>query len=119
MSRVIPDPMIQQLRAMRAGDIAFARGQIPPILIGVVPVAAPLPVANLSVPTPVANPTQNGPDATANQIGGPVTVVPSTLNSQDSLISVNPSAVNSSVTVDGPFDPGTITVTVGKGTSVV
>lgn len=120
MSRVQPDPMIQQLRAMRAGDIAFARGQVAAILVGVAPVAAPLPVANISIPTPVATPTQNPPDATPSETTTPPVVAPTTLLSQDSTPSISLSAASESlVTIDGPFDPGTISVTVGKGTSVV
>jgi hypothetical protein len=120
MSRVLPDPQIQSLRAMRAGDIAFALPNPAVMAVGVQSVALPLPTADVSIPTPAAVPSTPSLAGNPAEIGGPVGVAPATTLSQDAPISVTiPATVNTLVTVDGPFDPGTITVTVGKATSVV
>lgn len=55
MSKFIPDPQIQSLRAMRAGDIAFALPAPATMLIGKQSLATPQPIVFQSVvpPAPV------------------------------------------------------------------
>lgn len=114
MSKFLPDPQIQSLKAMRAGDIAIGNGGT--ITVGVAPVAVAQPIVNI----PIAPTTSNSLETLA---GTPsetpvVSVVPTTLLSQDTTISVTPTTVESVETLAGtPTE--TPTVGVAFGTSVV
>ena len=64
MSRVLPDPQIVQLRAMRAGDIAVAIPSPDTMTVGATKFAATSPEGVKAVTVSAAVPTTNGPDAT-------------------------------------------------------
>jgi hypothetical protein len=116
MSKFLPDPQIQSLRAMRAGDIAFGKPPAVPQLVGVSSVAQAQPIVTASV-SPVAAPGQ-GP------VSGPFNVAPvvgeatNTTLSQDAAISVSLSAVPTTPALDGTPSE-TPVVTVGTATSVI
>jgi hypothetical protein len=119
MSRISPDPQIVSLRAMRAGDIAFAVNGAPGSMTVVVsPLATAQPIVGMAIPTPVATPSQSGPDAAPAETPTQ-TVSFSETTSQDPTKSVSvPAATESQETLAGTPSE-TPVVTVGKGTSVV
>jgi hypothetical protein len=114
MSKFIPDPQIQSLKAMRAGDIAFA-AQTP--LLGVAPVATAQPIVNIPIAPPAPPPTLEALAGIPTE--APVLSVAffETL-SVDAAISVNPGTVDSLETLSGTPSE-TPTVGVAFGTSVV
>lgn len=118
MSRISPDPQIVSLRAMRAGDIAFAVNGAPgPVTVGVSPLATAQPIVGTPIPTPVATPSQSGPDAAPAETPTP-TVSFSETTSQDPTKSFSVAATESQETLAGTPSETSV-VTVGKGTSVV
>ena len=91
MSKFLPDPQIQSLRAMRAGDIAFGQPPAIPQVVGVVAFATAQPIVNIPV-NPVAVPSV----APTPPIEAQSPVVGEAFNttlSQDAAISVNAIAV--------------------------
>ena len=64
MSRVLPDPQIVSLRAMRAGDIAMALPSPGTMTVSVSKSGVPSPEGTKSVTVSAAVPATNGPDAT-------------------------------------------------------
>lgn len=120
MSRISPDPQIVSLRAMRAGDIAFAVNGAPgPVTVGVSPIATAQPIVGTAIPTPVATPSQSGPDAAPAETPTPPTVSFSETTSQDPTTSVSVPAATESQEALAGTPSETPVVTVGKGTSVV
>lgn len=114
MSKFIPDPQIQSLRPMRAGDIAFAQGGT--ITIGKQSVALRSPEGIQSV-APVAVPTTPAISGPFNE--SPVTgVVDTTSLSADASANITPVAVESTPAISGPFNESPL-VGVKTGTSVV
>ena len=92
MSRVLPDPQIVSLRAMRAGDIAMALPSPGTMTVGVTKSGVPSPEGLKSVSVTTTQAT-NSPDATPSidLTNGSFTflgVVDSSTTSQDALISV-------------------------------
>lgn len=115
MSKFLPDPQIQSLRAMRAGDIAFGNGGTK--TIGVVPVATAQPIVNIPIAPPA--PTLTTPALAGTPTETPVVgVATATTLSQDTTISVNPTTVESLETLAG-MPTETPTIGVSFGTSVV
>lgn len=116
MSKFLPDPQIQSLRAMRAGDIAFGQPPSVPQVVGVTAVAQAQPIINQSESL-VAVPSQ-GP------VSGPFNASPvvgeatNTTLSQNSAISVNLAAVSATQPLDGTPSE-TPVVGVATATSVI
>lgn len=114
MSKVLPDPQLQSLKAMRAGDIAFAQGGTLNIGVQKTVFAQPLvtiPETAVAVPSlgPVATPAGESPvvgKAFADTL------------SQDALVSVSLLTTNSLVTPDVPATESP-TIGVALSTSVV
>lgn len=115
MSKFLPDPQIQSLKAMRAGDIAIGNGGTK--TVGVSAVATPQPIVNI----PIAPPA---PTSALVSLAGTPTETPvlgvatATALSQDTTISVNPTTVESLETLAG-MPTETPTIGVAFGTSVV
>jgi len=116
MSKFLPDPQIQSLKAMRAGDIAFGQGGT--VLVGVSPVATAQPIVNIPIAPPAPPPTLETLAGTPSENAGPVGVVPTTLLSTDAAISISPTAAESLETLAGTPSESP-TVGVAFGTSVV
>jgi hypothetical protein len=100
MSKFIPDPQIQQLRAMRAGDIAIAQATPAIQTIGKSSVAFAQPLVVIPIAPPPAVPAVNSPVATPNEspVIGKATA---TTLSQDALQSISAVAVESLETLAG------------------
>lgn len=85
MSKFLPDPQIQSLRAMRAGDIAFALPTPLVSTVGVQHVAFAQPTVNESItfanPVPAFETLAGMP----SEVGGPIGVVAATNLSNDVL----------------------------------
>lgn len=114
MSKLIPDPQIQSLRAMRAGDISFANGGTITIGKQSVAVRSPEGVVNESVDAipsveAVLGPFNDNP---------PVGVVDAFTLSEDAAVSISPSSVPSIETLVGLFSESPA-IGVGIGTSVI
>lgn len=114
MSKFIPDPQIQSLRPMRAGDIAFASGGT--ITIGKQSTAIPQPIQTESKSLSAA--------PSVEPVSGPFGESPVVSNvfetnlSVDALVSVNVGTVDSLETLSGnPSESPTVGV--GKTTSVI
>ena len=116
MSKFLPDPQIQSLRAMRAGDIAFGQPPSVPQVIGVSAVAQAQPIISQSV-SPVAVPSQ-GP------VSGPFNASPvvgeatATTLSDNTAMSVSLTAVPTTPALSGTPSE-TPVVGVGTATSVI
>lgn len=132
MSRILPDPQIVQLRAMRAGDIAIALPSPATATVGVAPLAAASPLVLPMITVTPAAPSQGTIDGTPSDTAGPVGESFATTLTQDVLISVGLSGAGSFpeifftlVTLDGTPEIDLITggthpaLTVTHGTSVV
>lgn len=87
MSRVLPDPQIVHLRAMRAGDIAMALGPNP-ATVGVDRNAAQSPFASASF-APLSTFDVNGSDAAPSSTAGPVSLSTAADLAYDAVKSVN------------------------------
>lgn len=113
MSKFIPDPQIQSLRPMRAGDIAFANGGT--ITIGKQSVAIPQPIVTQSKSLTTVPSTEAiaGTPSESPMIGEAT----GTLLSQDTAISVNVGTTNALETLSGTPSESP-TVGVGTSTSV-
>ena len=114
MSKFLPDPQIQSLKAMRAGDIAFGQGGT--LAVGKQSVAIAQPIINLNRSVTAVPGTEpvSGPFNEAPVIGEAI----QTLLSVDVAQSVAPVAAESTVTVDGPFNESPV-IGVAVGTSVI
>jgi hypothetical protein len=116
MSKFLPDPQIQSLRAMRAGDIAFANGGT--VSIGKQHIAFPQPTALESIAMPAAVPaleTVAGMPSEAPVIGNAF----ATTLSQDALESIAlPAAVEALETLAGMPTEAPV-IGVATGTSVI
>lgn len=125
MSRILPDPQIVQLRAMRSGDIAIALAGGPAIAVGVTPMAFAQPIAGSSVTVSPAAPSTQALDGTPSETPG-VGSSFATVTSQDATKLVDqsgagsfPEISNTLVTLDGTPSLTAGPITVGKSTSVV
>jgi hypothetical protein len=115
MSKFLPDPQIQSLRAMRAGDIAFASGGI--VTVGVAHQAIAQPIVNQ--PTAPPAPVQTLEPVVALASENPlVGVVDTTTLSQDALESINVAAVASLEALSGTPSE-TPVIGVATGTTVI
>jgi len=117
MSKFVPDPQIQSLKAMRAGDIAF--GQASPIIsvIGVAHSATPQPVINKSISPPAAVPSTEPLSGTPSESPVVSSAITTTL-SQNANQSKSVVAVESLETLSGTPSESPV-VGVAVGTSVV
>jgi hypothetical protein len=117
MSKFLPDPQIQSLRAMRAGDIAIALPTPQTMTIGTQAVASPQPVINKSITVAPAVPALQALSGTPSE--SPVIgVVPSTLTSQNANQSISVVAAESLETLSGTPSESPV-VGVATGTLVV
>lgn len=114
MSKVLPDPQIQSLKAMRAGDIAFAQGGT--ITVGVQKVVFAQPLVTIAR-TAVAVESLGTVVTPAGEAPVVGKAFADTL-SQDALISIPLLTSNSLVTPDVPATESP-TVGVAVSTSVV
>lgn len=116
MSKFLPDPQIQSLKAMRAGDIAFANGGV--ATVGVQHIAFPQPTAQESIILTPAVPsfeTLAGMPTEAPVVGS---AFAPTL-SQDALQSITvPAAVPALETLAGMPTEAPV-IGVATGTSVI
>lgn len=117
MSKFIPDPQIQSLKAMRAGDIAFANGGNP--VVGVAPLAFAQPIVNIPVTPPAPPPTLEAVVSPAGETPAGPTVAPTTRTSDDAAISVLMGGVTDALEALAGTPNETPTVGVAFGTSVV
>ena len=114
MSKFIPDPQIQSLVPMRAGDIAFAQGGV--MTIGKQSVATAQPIVGQSVAPATVDTLEavSGPFNESPVVG----VVDDTTLSVDALESVSLLTTNALEALSGT--PGESPVVgVGTGTSVI
>lgn len=117
MSKFLPDPQIQSLRAMRAGDIAFAQASPVAMTVGTQATASPQPVITKSITVAPAVPALQALSGTPSE--SPVVgVTPVTLTTQNSNQSVNVAAVESLETLSGTPSESPV-VGVATGTLVV
>jgi hypothetical protein len=114
MSKFIPDPQIQSLRPMRAGDIAFANGGTMTIGKASSAVRSPEGLKSVSLAAVPGTEAVVGPFNESPLVG----VADMTDLSQDALQSKSLSTTNALEAVSGPFNESP-TVGVGKATSVV
>lgn len=117
MSKFLPDPQIQSLKAMRAGDIAFGQGSPTPITVGVQHTATPQPVVNQSITPPPAVPSTVALSGTPSESPTVGVAFAQTL-SQDAAQSVSVTAVESTEALSGTPSESPV-VGVAFGTSVV
>lgn len=117
MSKFIPDPQIQSLKAMRAGDIAFALPSPATMTIGKQSTATAQPITLKSITPPPAVPAVNSPVATPSE--SPVVGEAfQTILSQDALQSISLTITNALETLAGTPSESP-TVGVAFSTSVV
>lgn len=119
MSKFLPDPQIQSLKAMRAGDIAFGNGGNP--VVGVLPLATAQPIVNIPIAPPAPPPTLEVVVSPPGETPAGPTVAPTFTLSVDAAMSVNlggGDVVNSLEALAGTPSE-TPTVGVAFGTSVV
>jgi len=116
MSRFLPDPQIQSLRAMRAGDIAIALPTPVVSTVGVVPVATAQPIIN-TPETAVAVPSDVALSGTPSEAPAVGSAFANTL-SQDAAASENFLTANSLEALSGTPSESPV-VGVGKSTSVI
>ena len=115
MSKFLPDPQIQSLKAMRAGDIAIGNGGTKTVAVSAVATAQPIVTINIAPPAPVNALVSLAGTPTETPVLG---VATATALSQDTTISVNVVAIESLETLAGtPAEAPTIGV--AFGTSVV
>ena len=114
MSKFIPDPQIQSLVPMRAGDIAFAQGGV--MTIGKQSVATAQPIVGQSVA--LAAVESSGPVAGPFNESPVVGVVDAFTLSVDALQSKSLGTTDALEAVSGPFNE-TPVIGVGTGTSVI
>lgn len=114
MSKFIPDPQIQSLVPMRAGDIAFAQGGV--MTIGKQSMAARSP-EGLASASPVAVPALEAVSGPFNESPVVGSAFATTL-SVDALQSKSLGTTDALEAVSGPFNE-TPVIGVGTGTSVV
>lgn len=117
MSKFLPDPQIQSLRAMRAGDIAFAVGSPAVMSLGKSSFAFPQPITLKSITVGPAVPTVGSPVATPSE-SPVVTRAFQTILSQDALQSKSLVAVASLETLTAMPSESPV-VGVGFSTSVI
>ena len=116
MSKFLPDPQIQSLKAMRAGDIAFGQPPSVPQHVGVLAVAQAQPIVTQNI-SPVAVPSQ-GPVSGPFNISPVVGEATNTTLSQNAAISVSSTAVPTTPALDGTPSE-TPVVGVSTATSVI
>lgn len=119
MSKFLPDPQVQSLRAMRAGDISFALPTPLVSTIGVDFVAFAQPTTQESITFPAPVPAIEPLSGMPSEVGGPIVVVPTTTLSEDALESINfPAAVPALETLAGMPSESPV-IGVGFSTSVI
>lgn len=119
MSKFLPDPQIQSLRAMRAGDISFALPTPLVSTIGVDHVAFSQPTVQQSISFPAPAPTIEPLSGMPSEVGGPIGVVAATNLSEDALQSATfPAAVPAIETLAGMPSESPV-IGVGTSTSVI
>jgi hypothetical protein len=116
MSKVLPDPQIQSLRAMRAGDIAIALPTPVVSTVGVLPVATAQPIVTMPE-TAVAVPSDVVLSGTPSETAGVGSAFANTL-SQDPAASESFLTANSLEALSGTPNESPV-VGVGTATSVV
>jgi len=116
MSRVAPDPMIQQIQAARAGVIAVLYPDVPTSTVGVTPIAYPQPFSNQSKSLTTTDAQETLAGTPSESPLAPVSFV--TTTSQDSLMSFSPAAIETQPALDGSSSESP-TVGVGFTTNVV
>jgi hypothetical protein len=117
MSKFLPDPQIQSLRAMRAGDIAFAQASPVAMTIGTQATASPQPVITKSITVGPVVPALEALSGTPSE--SPVVGVASaTVTTQNANQSISVVAVESLETLAGTPSESPV-VGVATGTLVV
>lgn len=118
MSKFLPDPQIQSLKAMRAGDIAFGLPSPAVVTIGKSNVAVAQPLVLKSITVVPAVPATQALDGTPSEIGGPIGVSFLTNTSQNLLQSISLTTTESEETLAGTPSESPV-IGVGKSTSVI
>lgn len=118
MSKFLPDPQIQSLRAMRAGDIAFGLPTPSVHTVGVAHAASPQPIITKSITPPAAVPALQALDGTPSETAGPIGVAFLTNLSENQGQSVVLGTTEAIETLAGTPSESPV-VGVGTSTSVI
>jgi hypothetical protein len=119
MSKFLPDPQIQSLRAMRAGDISFALPTPLVSTVGVQHLAFAQPTVNEPIVFPAPVPAIEPISGMPSEVGGPIGVVAATTLSEDVLQSSPfPDPVAALETLAGMPSESPV-IGVGTSTSVI
>lgn len=117
MSKFLPDPQIQSLKAMRAGDIAFALPSPAVMTIGKQSTATPQPRTTKSITVAPAVPSLETLSGTPSQ-SPTLSVAKATVTSQNTSKSVSMTTTEALETLSGTPSESPV-IGVGKATSVV